>query len=117
MFYSLAWCKTSTATQGGENEPIDTRRERHKFLKSMHTEWQTPSKNQAAKVLSLEETAQARERWPDRAMGTRWARVGSQTTAYHLYVGLRHDSSLRVSQILTSSTLNHILRRLPGKAS
>ena len=31
--------------------------------------------NQAAKVLSLEETAQAQPRWPDRAMDTRWART------------------------------------------
>ena len=39
--------------------------ERREFLKSMDTEWQTLLKNQAAKVLSLEETAQARERWPE----------------------------------------------------
>ena len=36
---------------------------------------ETLLKNQAVKVLSLEETAQARERWPDRAMDTRWARI------------------------------------------
>ena len=41
--------------------------ERHEFLKSMEVEWQTLLKNQAAKVLSLEETAQAQARWPDRA--------------------------------------------------
>ena len=35
-------------------------------------EWQTLLENQTAKVLSLEETARARERWPDRAMDTRW---------------------------------------------
>ena len=43
--------------------------ERREFSKSMDTEWQ------AAKVLSLEETARPRERWPDRAMDTRWARI------------------------------------------
>ena len=31
--------------------------------------------NQAAKVLSLEQTAQAQERWPDRATDARWART------------------------------------------
>ena len=41
--------------------------ERHEFLKGMEVEWQTLVKNQAAEVLSLEETA----RWPDRAMDTR----------------------------------------------
>ena len=49
--------------------------ERHEFLKSMEVEWQTLLKNQVAKVLSLEETAEARARWPDRAMDTRWART------------------------------------------
>ena len=47
--------------------------ERREFLKSIDAEWQTLLKNQAAKVLSPEETARARERWPDRAMDTRWA--------------------------------------------
>ena len=37
--------------------------ERREFLKSMDVEWQTLLKIQAAKVLSLEETAQARARW------------------------------------------------------
>ena len=41
----------------------------------MEVEWQTLLKNQAVRVLSLEETAQARARWPDRAMDTRWART------------------------------------------
>ena len=49
--------------------------ERHEFLKSMEVEWQTLFQNQAAKVLSLEETAQAQASWPDRAMDTRWART------------------------------------------
>ena len=49
--------------------------EKREFLKSMELEWQTLLKNQAATVLSLEETAQARARWPDRAMDTRWART------------------------------------------
>ena len=41
----------------------------------MEIEWQTLLKNQAARVPSLEETSQARARWPDRAMDTRWART------------------------------------------
>ena len=41
----------------------------------MEVEWQAPLQNQAAKVLSLEETAQAQARWPDRAMDTGWART------------------------------------------
>ena len=49
--------------------------EKREFLKSMEVEWQTLLNNQAARVLSLEETAQARARWPDRAMDTRWART------------------------------------------
>ena len=49
--------------------------EKREFLKSMEVEWQTLLKNQAAEVLSLEETARARARWPDRAMDTRWART------------------------------------------
>ena len=57
--------------------------ERHEFLKSVEVEWQTLLQNQAAKVLSLEETAQAQARWPDCAVDTRWAVLGSQTTASH----------------------------------
>ena len=49
--------------------------ERREFLKRMEVEWQTLLKKQAAKVLSLEETAQARARWLDRAMDTRWVRT------------------------------------------
>ena len=49
--------------------------ERREFLVSMEVEWQTLLKNLAAEVLFLEETAQARARWPDRAMDTRWART------------------------------------------
>ena len=41
----------------------------------MDTEWQILLKNQAAKVLPSEETARVRERWPDRAMDARWARI------------------------------------------
>ena len=85
--------------------------ERREFLKSMEVEWQTLLKNQGAKALSLEETAQARARWLDRAMDTLWAR--NQTTASHRGAVRRHDSSLRVSQTLTSLTLSHILRHLP----
>ena len=40
--------------------------ERHEFLKSIEVEWQTLLQNQAAKVLSLEEKAQAQARWLDR---------------------------------------------------
>ena len=49
--------------------------ERNEFLKSMEVEWHTLLQNQAAKVLSLEETTQAQARWLDRAMDTRWART------------------------------------------
>ena len=49
--------------------------EKREFLKSMQIEWQALLKNQAARVLSLEETVQARARWPDRAMDTRWVRT------------------------------------------
>ena len=52
--------------------------ERHEFLKSMEVEWQTLHQNQAAKVLSLEETAQA-----GGIVDTRWPVLGSQTTASH----------------------------------
>ena len=38
--------------------------EKHEFQKSMEIEWQALLKNQAARVLSLEETVQARARWP-----------------------------------------------------
>ena len=49
--------------------------EGHEFLKSVEIEWQTLLQNQAAKVLSLDETAQAQARWPNRAMDTRFART------------------------------------------
>ena len=49
--------------------------EKLEFLKSMEVEWQTLLTNQAARVLSLEETARARARWSDRAMDTRLART------------------------------------------
>ena len=48
--------------------------EKREFLKSMEVEWQTLLKDQAAGELSLEETVQARARWPDRALDTRWER-------------------------------------------
>ena len=63
-----------TVSQGSKNEPSDTA-ERCEFLRSMDTEWQTFFKNQITKVLYLEETARARERWPDRAKDARWARI------------------------------------------
>ena len=49
--------------------------EKREFLRSMEIEWQTLLKNQAARVLSLEETVEAPARWPDRAMDTRWVRT------------------------------------------
>ena len=49
--------------------------EEREFLKSMQIEWQALLKNQAARVVSLEETVQARARWPDRSMDTRWVRA------------------------------------------
>ena len=52
--------------------------EKREFLQSMHIEWQALLKSQAAKVLSLEETAQAQACWPDRAMDTRWVRTWTQ---------------------------------------
>ena len=78
--------------------------ERHEFLKSMEVEWQTLLKNQAAKVLSLEKTGQAQARWPDRAVNTRWAVLGSQMTANHRGAVPRQDSLSRVLQSLTSWT-------------
>ena len=47
--------------------------EKREFVKSMKIEWQTLLKNKTARVLSLEETVQARARWPERVMDTRWA--------------------------------------------
>ena len=41
----------------------------------MQIEWQALLKSQAARVLSPEETVQARARWPDRGMDTRWVRT------------------------------------------
>ena len=61
--------------------------DRREFLKSVDTEWQTLVKNQAAEMLKLETVGQI----------VRWTLVGlvsgSQTTARHLDVGPRHDSS------------------------
>ena len=79
--------------------------ERREFLKSMDTEWQTLLKNQAAKVSSLEETARPRERWPDRAMDTRWARIwkpddsmpsGRRAKARHIVKGFT-DAGLLIT--------------------
>ena len=71
--------------------------EKREFLKSMEVEWQTLLKNQAAGVFCLEETAQARARWPDRAMGHS---VGTYLEARrkqsHRGAVRRHDSPLRV---------------------
>ena len=79
--------------------------EKREFLKSMELEWQTLLKNQAARVLSLEETAQARARWPDRAMDTRWARTwkpdeskpsGSRATARLIIKGFTDPDLLDI---------------------
>ena len=66
---------TGTATQRGKNESVDTFSGKREFLKSVETEWQTLLKHQAARVLSVEETAHARDNWPDRTVDTRWARI------------------------------------------
>ena len=55
----------------------------------MEVEWQTLLKNQAAKVPSLENAAQARARWPDRAMDIRHV-LGSQTKARHRGAATHH---------------------------
>ena len=79
--------------------------ERHEFLKSMEIEWQTLLQNQAAKVLSLEETAQAQARWPNRAMDTRWARTwkpdnskpsGRRAKARHIIKGFTDPDLLDI---------------------
>ena len=89
--------------------------EKREFLKSIEVVWQTLLKNQAARVLSLEQTAQARARWPDRAMDNRWARTwkpdeskpsGSRAKARLIIEGL---------QTLTSLTSSHFRRHLPVK--
>ena len=49
--------------------------EKREFLNSMQIEWQALLKSQSARVLSSEETVQARACWPDRAMDTRWVRT------------------------------------------
>ena len=66
---------------------------RREFLKSMDIEWQTLLKNQAAKVLSLQETLwKRRPKLEGVGRIVRWMLVGlasgSQKTA-----GPRHDSS------------------------
>ena len=68
FFTVLAWCATSATVQGSKDESHCHLQKRREFLKSTEVEWQTLLKNQADKVLSLKETAQARARWTDRAM-------------------------------------------------
>ena len=87
--------------------------ERHEFLKGMEVEWQTLLQNHAAKVLSLEETAQAQARWPDRAVDTRWACTWKPDDSKPS--GLRAKARLIIKglQTLTSLTSSHILRHLP----
>ena len=88
-----------------------THAERREFLKSMDTEWQTLLKNQAARVLSLEETAQARARWPDRAMDTRWVRTWKPDESKPS--GRRAKARLIIGfffKTLTSLASSHILR-------
>ena len=94
-----------------------SRSERHEFLKSMEVEWQTLLQNHAAKVLSLEETAQAQARAGQIVLWTlAGLALGSQTTASHRGDVPRHDYSLsRILQTLTSLTSSHILRHLPGR--
>ena len=90
--------------------------ERNEFLKSMEVEWQTLLQNQAAKVLSLEETTQAQARWPDRAMDTRWARTWKPDDSKPSGDVPRQDSLSRVLQTLTALTSSHIIRHLLGRA-
>ena len=81
----------------------------------MEVEWQTLLQNQAAKVLFLEETAQAQARWT-----VLWTPAGlepgSLTTGSHRDDVPKQDSLSRVLQTLTSLTSSHILRHLPGRA-
>ena len=88
-FFSLAWCATSATAQGSKDEPIVT-----------------------AKVLSLEETAQARARWPDRAMDTRWARSWKPDDSKPS--GRRAKARLIIKGFTDPDlqTSSHILRRL-----
>ena len=80
--------------------------ERREFLKSMDTEWHTLLKNQAAKVLPLEDTVQARERWPGRAMDTLWARIW------------KPDDSMPSGRRAEARLINKgFTDRLPGKGS
>ena len=73
--------------------------EKREFLKSLQIEWQALLKRQTARVLSPEETVQARACWPDRAMDTGCV-LGSQTKAGHRGAVQRRDLSLRVLQTL-----------------
>ena len=84
-----------------------TPEETPEFFKSMDTEWQTLLKNQAAKVLSSSSTL---ARSCDGLVGSV---PGSQTTA--IWTSAKARLIMKGSQILTSSTLNLILRRLPGR--
>ena len=95
ILHSLAWITTGTAAQGGQHEPGDSCR----------------------KTWVLEEKG----RLVPKNVGqfVRWILdgvvFGSQTTTWHLDVGPSHDSSRRISQILTCSTPSHTLRRSPGR--
>ena len=70
---SLGWQQLRHRTEVKMNHLSPA--EKREFLKSMQIEWQALLKGQAARVLSLEEAAQARACWPDRATDTRWART------------------------------------------
>ena len=91
--------------------PAETR----EFLKSMQIEWQALLKSQAARVLSPEETVQARAcrrivRWTLAGCA-----LGSQTKAGHRGAVQKRDLSLRVLQTLLSLTLSHIPRHSQGR--
>ena len=89
--------------------PAETR----EFLKSMEIEWQALLKNQSPRVLSLEETVQARARWPDSAMDP----LGPYLEARRQQaIGATCQGKTHVLQTLTSLTSSHILRHLPGRA-
>ena len=90
--------------------------ERHEFLKSMEVEWQTLLQNQAAKVLSLEEAAQAQARWSDRAMNTRCARTWKPCDRKPSGRRAKERLIIKGFTDLTSLTSSHTLHHLAGRA-
>ena len=92
----------------------------------MDTEWQILLKNQAAKVLPSEETARVRERWPDRAMDARWARIwqpddneasGSQAKSRLIMKGLTDPDLLDIESHSPTLTGEGVLAVLQAVCS